>query len=102
MAKCLTCKKNATKNRLLVDGICNECSLKEIKVDYDNAPCNPDDPLGTIKFKDFVEWMLSVFVKCVQNSVNAEMSECKKMVDESRKELVETKKELASAKVNKI
>ena len=99
MAKCITCKKNATKNRVLSDGVSFECNNKEIEIDYDNAPCNPDDALGTIKFKDFVEWMLSVFVKCVKSSTE-DVTEYKKKLDDTRKELAETKKELGTAKAD--
>ena len=101
MAKCKDCKKNASKKCVLTEeGICNDCVLKNkpIIVNYDEAPCNPDEEVGSIKFKDFVDWMLKVFVKCVKESSGVELTECKKEITNVKKELNETKKELAAAK----
>ena len=101
MVKCKDCKKNASKNRVLTeDGTCNECVIrnKPIVVNYDEAPCSPDEEVGSIKFKVFVEWMLKIFVKCVKESGGIELTECKKEIADVKKELTETKKDLASAK----
>ena len=101
MAKCKECKKNASKKCVLnADGICNECVVKNkpIVVNYDEAPCDPDEEVGSIKFKDFVEWMLTVFVKCVKESGGVELAECKKEIKAVKKELTDTKKDLATAK----
>ena len=97
MVKCQTCKKNANKTRVLTNGVCNECSLKDA-INYDDAPCNPEDTLGTIKFKDFVEWMLEVFAKRVNESVTSELAECKKQLADTKKDLADARKELATAK----
>ena len=97
MAKCDKCKKNVGKTRVLTNGICNECSAKST-IDYENAPCDPNDALGTIKFKDFVEWMVVVFAKHVKDSVTAELAECKKDLEATKKELTTVQKELTTDK----
>ena len=99
MVKCGQCKKDANRKRILTNGVCNECTEKQ-PIDYDDAPCNPNDTLGTIKFKDFVEWMLVVFAKHVKDSVTAELAECKKELAETKRNLAETQKELALAKAD--
>ena len=97
MVKCNSCKKNASKTRTLTDGVCNECSAMAT-INYDNAPCNPDDTLGTIKFKDFIEWMVIVFAKHVKDSVTAELTLCKTELAATKKDLGDTQKELATVK----
>ena len=57
---------------------------------------------STIKFKNFVEWMLSVFIKCVQDSTTEVLNEHQKVLDETRKESVDTKKELGNVKADKL
>lgn len=99
MAKCDKCRKNANKTRILTDGVCNECSTKSI-IDYEGAPCDPNDALGTIKFKDFVEWMVGVFAKHVKDSVTAELADCKKDLAAAKKDLVTVQKELATVKTD--
>ena len=99
MAKCLQCKRNSTKNRLVADGLCNECNppATPINVDYAAAPCNADDTLGDIKFKDFVEWMLDVFVKCVKESVSIELAECNKQITTVKEQLSTVRNDLKTA-----
>ena len=86
------CKRKSVTNRKTVNGICNECTpvnntnnamATQLNVNYDRAPCNPGDVLGNIKFEDFVEWMLKVFLK--------EM--CKKNIEDLRKDLSNTREE---------
>ena len=79
MVKCTQCKKVASRTRVLKDGVCNECN-PSITIDYAGAPCNADDKLSDIKFKDFVEWMVSVFVTCVKESTKIEVAECNKEI----------------------
>ena len=63
MAKCRTCKRNGTRRRIITDGECNEYVTGTTPtIDYNSAPCNAADALGTIKFKDFVEWMYLLIV----------------------------------------
>ena len=97
MVKCNKCKKNANQKRVLTDGVCNECNEKG-SINYEDAPCDPDDTLGSIKFKDFVEWMVVVFAKHVKDSVTAELVDCKKELADTKKDLTEARKELATVK----
>ena len=99
MAKCDVCKKNATQKRIVTDGICNECSKKQ-SINYDDAPCNPNDTLGTIKFKDFVEWMVVDFAKHVKDSVTAELADCRRELAETKKDLAKTRQELTQVKAD--
>lgn len=102
MAKCKVCKKNASKNRIITNEICNECSPKANvdNISYDEAPFDPDDTLGTTKIKDFVEWMLKMFVQCVNQSTAKELSECKKELANTKQDLVNARKELNTAKTD--
>ena len=101
LVKCNVCKRNASKNRTIENGVCNECTInndaaQESDVpNYDGAPCNPEDTLGNIKFKDFAQWM-HLFIK--EQIVN-ELKSYKKALDDVTKKYTEVRKELGTANV---
>ena len=96
MSKCQQCKKGASRNRILTDGVCSDCNTP-IQVDYANAPCSIDGKVGDVKFKDFVEWIGNVFMKCVQESLSVKIAECCKEIDSLKDEVKKLRGDLKSS-----
>ena len=96
MTKCTRCNKNSNRTRIVTDGVCNECN-SPIDVSYEDAPCDPDDKVGDIKVKDFVEWICTVLVKCVKEPLSIQIAECSKELNKTKEEVKTLKASLAKA-----
>lgn len=98
MVKCQKCNKNSNKNRVVTNGVCNECNIKVPvgNIDFENAPFKAGDTLASTNCMEFVEWMKVVFIKCVTEAFTSELNNCKKELAENKKNLTAMKTELKS------
>lgn len=98
MTKCTQCNKKSSRTRTLTDGVCNECNNDTaIEVDYDDAPCDPEDKLGDTPAKDFVEWMCRILVKCVKEPLSHQLAECSKELKQTKDDVKNLKTSLTNA-----
>ena len=99
MAKCTSCNKNASRTRIVTNGICNVCSSANASVDvnYDDAPCDPNEKIGDTSVKDFVDWMCRALVKCIKEPLSLQLAECTKDLKQAKEEVKNLKASLAKA-----
>ena len=56
MVSCTSCKKNATKKRIIYDGICNDCSISDKTNEIvSNIGVDVEDNVKDLKIRDLIK-----------------------------------------------